>query len=53
MITNLDYIIAALKDEIDDGGASREAVVYYNIACPIRSGPSRCDDYPFEIPRSV
>lgn len=34
MPTNLEYIIAALSDEIDDGGASFEAVVHYNLSCP-------------------
>ena len=32
--TNLDYLIAALSDEIDDGGASYESVAEYNIECP-------------------
>jgi hypothetical protein len=32
--TNLDYIIAALTDQIDDGGASFESVVHYYISCP-------------------
>ncbi len=51
--TNKDYLIAALTDDIDDGGASLEAVTYYNISCPYSSGKTRCDDYPFEIPRDV
>jgi hypothetical protein len=33
-MTNLEYLIACLRDEIDDGGASFEAAVHYNIACP-------------------
>ena len=33
-MTNLEYLLIALKDEIDDGGASFEAAVHYNIACP-------------------
>lgn len=33
-MTNLEYLLKALQDEIDDGGASFEAAVYYNIACP-------------------
>jgi hypothetical protein len=33
-VTNLEYLIACLRDEIDDGGASYEAAVHYNIACP-------------------
>ena len=51
--TNLDYIIASLKGEIDDDGASREAVIYYNIACPHIGERAKCDDYPFDIPRNV
>ena len=31
---NRDYVILALADEIDDGGASYESVAKYNIACP-------------------
>lgn len=37
-MTNQEYLIAALTDQIDDGGASREAVVYYSIGCPYRIG---------------
>ena len=32
--TNKDYLIAALTDDIDDGGASYESVAEYNINCP-------------------
>ena len=32
--TNRDYLIAALADRIDDGGASYESVAEYNINCP-------------------
>lgn len=32
--TNRDYLIAALSDSIDDGGASYESVAEYNIYCP-------------------
>lgn len=32
--TNKDYLIAALTDSIDDGGASLESVVEQNIDCP-------------------
>lgn len=32
--TNKDYLIAALTDNIDDGGASYESVVRYNVDCP-------------------
>lgn len=34
--TNKDYLIAALTDDIDDGGASYESVAEYDIACPYR-----------------
>ena len=35
-MTNREYLIEQLKDEcfIDDGGASYEAAIFYNIACP-------------------
>lgn len=33
-MTNLEYMIAALTDQIDDGGSCYEAAVHYNIACP-------------------
>ena len=32
--TNRDYLVAALADAIDDGGASCESVAEYNINCP-------------------
>ena len=32
--TNKDYLIAALTDSIDDGGASYESVAEYDIDCP-------------------
>lgn len=32
--TNRDYLIAVLADEIDDGGASYEAVADNDINCP-------------------
>ena len=35
--TNKDYLICALADAIDDGGASYEAVAKYNINCPYYS----------------
>ena len=34
MPSNWDYIKAAIDEEIDDGGASAESVIYYYIACP-------------------
>ncbi len=33
-MTNKEYLIAALNDEIDDGGASYESVAQYHISCP-------------------
>ena len=35
-ITNRQYLIEQLEDPnfIDDSGASYEATIYYNIACP-------------------
>ena len=43
-MTNREYIIGLLDDEyfVDDDGASYEAMVYYNIACPYRDGDKRC-----------
>lgn len=35
-MTNWEMIKAAIDDEIDDGGASRESSIYYDIACPYR-----------------
>lgn len=39
-MTNREYIVNLLTDEnfIDDGGASWEAMIYYNISCPYRCG---------------
>lgn len=41
-MTNREYIIACLQGEIDDGGASEEACIAYNINCPYFEGDSRC-----------
>ncbi len=53
MITNRAYMINQLQDEyyIDDGGASYEAMVYYNIACPYFAGDERCHCKSKEITR--
>ena len=53
MATNLDYIVAALTDEIDDGGASFESVVHYHLSCPHFSDEIGlpCDDA--EISREI
>lgn len=47
-MTNQEYIIAALTDQIDDGGATWEACVHYNINCPYFEGDRRCHCYPEE-----
>ena len=52
-MTNREYIINLLLDglqeekdfkreSIDDGFASYEAMVYYNIQCPYYAGDKRC-----------
>ena len=42
-MTNREYMIGLLSDWafIDDGGASYEAMVYYNVECPYFSGDNR------------
>ena len=40
-MTNKEYIIACLNDEIDDGGASWESCVHYHINCPYTCGDKR------------
>lgn len=48
---NLEYMLAQLKaikdddDLVDDGGASEEAFVYYNIACPYNMMDERAHCY--------
>jgi len=46
-VTNLQFLIAALTGEIDDGGASFEAEVHYHIACPHFQGEENlpCEDH--------
>lgn len=46
-MTNREYMIAQLTDDnfIDDGGASWEAMIYYNIACPYFSDDNRAHCY--------
>ena len=43
-MTNREYLIGLLSDDafIDDGGASYEAMVHYNISCPYYMGDERC-----------
>lgn len=42
-MTNREYMIELLQDEgfIDDGGASYEAMIYYNVKCPYFYGDKR------------
>lgn len=42
-VTNREYIANLLAEPswIDDGGASYEAMVHYNISCPYRAGDER------------
>lgn len=40
-MTNQEYLIIALNNEIDDDGAAREAVIRYNIDCPYMLGDKR------------
>ncbi|MBR2556331.1 MAG: hypothetical protein IKE94_15905 [Aeriscardovia sp.] len=42
-MTNREYMAKQLSDPdwIDDGGASYEAMVYYNIGCPYNCGDKR------------
>lgn len=44
-MTNREYMVGLLQDQsfIDDGGASYEAMVYYNVDCPYYSGDERCE----------
>ena len=52
-MTNQEYLIAALNDEFDDGGASREAAIHYHICCPYRGSDSRSECKDKEISREV
>ena len=42
-MTNREYMIGLLQDEgfFDDGGASYEAMLFYNINCPYFDGDER------------
>ena len=42
-MTNREYMIGLLSNSsfVDDGGASYEAMVYYNINCPYYAGDKR------------
>lgn len=52
-LTNREYMINLLLDglenerdfkriSMDDGGASEEAMIYYNVKCPYFNGDERC-----------
>ena len=43
-MTNRELLIGILSDEyfIDDGGATEESVIYYNIKCPYKACDERC-----------
>lgn len=43
--TNRDYLIAALTDSIDDGGAAYEAVAEQDIDCPYVSTKDCYNDH--------
>lgn len=43
--TNKDYLIAALTDDIDDCGASYEAVARYAIECPYNRNSDCLNDH--------
>ena len=42
-MTNREYLIALLQDEdfFDDGGASFECMVHYQLNCPYRGSDAR------------
>lgn len=49
-MTNKEYMITLLSNPnfIDDGGASYEAMIYYNVNCPYYDGDKRAlchEDY--------
>ena len=43
-MTNWEMMKAAIDDEIDDGGAEKEAFIYYNIECPHCGNDRECKD---------
>lgn len=43
--TNKDYLITALTDSIDDGGASYESLAEYDIDCPYVSNADCLNEY--------
>ena len=64
-MTNVEYMVNLLNDfmnendiefheiRIDDGGASEESMICYNVACPYCDGDERCeckDTGPVEMP---
>lgn len=54
-MTNREYMIALLTDAdfIDDGRASEEAMIFYNINCPYFYGDERCHCNDREITRDL
>lgn len=42
-MTNREYMIGLLSSRgfVDDGGASYEAMIFYNVECPYYSGDGR------------
>ena len=44
-MTNREYMVAVLTDQVDDGYASYEAMLHYNISCPYFSGDKRAHCY--------
>ena len=42
-MTNQEFLIKALNDEFDDAGITREAVVYYDVACPHYVDSGECN----------
>lgn len=54
-MTNREYMINLLQNDsfVDDGGASYEAMVYYDIACPYFDGDKRAYCHNNEIKREV
>lgn len=54
-MTNRELLIATLTDtlDIDDGGATEEAIIHYHIACPYFDGDPRCKCLNKDISRDL
>ncbi len=54
---NREYMVNLLNDSafVDDGGASYESMLHYNVRCPFYYGDKRalCDGYETEPTRDV